>query len=170
MPRPSRTWLITDTHFYHKLMVELCGRPTNFNELILKNLRHLVAKQDTLIHLGDVIFYKYPELKGMLDSVPCRKFLMMGNHDHKSKGWYMRNGFDCVSDQMVWGNVLFSHRPLEKFPSGVVFNVHGHFHNIGHRKAESWYDTAVYKVLAIENTEYKPVLLSQFLPEADVSS
>lgn len=166
MPRPSKTWLITDTHFFHDLMIKECGRPENYNELIMKNLRQFVAPQDVLIHLGDCIFYRYPALKDMLDSIVCSKILLMGNHDHKPKAWFMRNGFSAAMDMMVWGNVFFSHEPVERLPDGVEFNIHGHFHNTGHRTVEEWYDPAIHKLLAIENTKYKPVDLKVFLPQA----
>jgi len=166
--RPSITWLITDTHFFHDLMVEECGRPVDCEKIIMRNLKHMIASQDLLIHLGDVIFYKYPLLKGMLDSVPCRKILTMGNHDHKSKGWYMRAGFDWAVDTFTLGNTIFSHRPMEILPSGVEFNVHGHMHTNMHRKGEGWYDPKVHRLLSLENADYKPVKLCMFLPKAAV--
>ena len=166
MPRPSINWLITDTHFYHDKVVEFTGRPRNYNELIMVNLRHLVAEQDVLYHLGDVIFYRYTRLAGMLSSVPCRKFLVMGNHDHKSPGWYMRNGFDGAFRAIQVDDVLLTHRPVQSFPDGVRFNVHGHFHNMGlSRDIEvgPWYDTEVHRLLALEYTDLKPVNLREFL-------
>ena len=169
MPRPAIIWLIADTHLYHDKIVVLSDRPSNFTQLIISNLRRLIAEQDTLIHLGDVILYKHPELVSILDSIKGRKILVMGNHDRKSKGWYMRAGFASAMDMMVWGNILFSHKPVEHLPDGVKYNIHGHFHNDEHRKGESWYDPAVHKLLAIENTDYQPIKLQQFLPEADVT-
>jgi calcineurin-like phosphoesterase family protein len=169
MPRPPIDWLITDTHFYHEATTkpEFCNRPKNFNDLILRNLRYLVAEQDTLYHLGDVIFYEYDKLKEMLDTVECaRKFLIKGNHDRKSNGWWMRNGFDGVFDMVVVGDVLLSHKPQKMFPDGVRINVHGHFHNTDHRRLEpeynAWYDNSRHRLLAIEHTEYKPVKLVEF--------
>lgn len=169
MPRPSIEWLITDTHFFHDATIkeDFCGRPSNFNELILSNLRYFVAAQDILYHLGDVIFYKNDKLREMLDSVPCaRKYLIRGNHDKKSSGWYIRNGFDGVFDAVVVGDVLLSHRPQRVLPSGVRINVHGHFHNTDHRRLEpeynEWYDPSRHRLLAIEYTDYKPVKLVEF--------
>lgn len=168
MPRPAKTWLITDTHFYHDVMVKMCGRPENFTDLIIRNMRYLVAEQDLLIHLGDVIFYKYPVLKEILASIAGTKLLLMGNHDRKSKGWYVRAGFAAAADMLVMGNVLFSHKPVEHLPTGVEFNIHGHFHNNNHRASESWYDVNIHKKLAIEEVDYKPILLHQFLPQAAI--
>lgn len=162
MRRPI-TWLITDTHFYHDAMMELCGRPADFNEQIMRNLRYLVADQDLLIHLGDVIFYKYPLLKAMMDSVKGRKILTLGNHDRRNAAWYGRNGFDAVVDMFVLNGVLFSHKPIEVFPSGVTLNIHGHWHNNDHHTAPPWWSLATHRILSIEKTNYTPVKLEEFI-------
>lgn len=166
MARPALEWAITDTHFFHDNIVEWCGRPENHTNLMLKNARHYVAAQDTLIHLGDVIFYKYDKLKSMLDSIPCRKVLVMGNHDRKSRNWYMRNGFDYAADMIVIDDILLSHKPVKDFPTGVRINIHGHFHNTDHRRHEpeynDWYNQERYRLLAMEYTDYKPVKLRDF--------
>jgi calcineurin-like phosphoesterase family protein len=161
MPRQAIDWLITDTHWYHDRMVELCNRPTDFTDRIIRNLKHLLAPQDRLWHLGDVILYKYDQLKTILDSIPGSKFLIMGNHDHQSPWWYMRHGFHVAVEMMVVGDILLSHRPIETLPSGVRINVHGHWHNIMHHEKPTWYDNK-YRLLAIENTNYKPVMMREF--------
>lgn len=172
MPRPAIDWLITDTHFYHEKMITEWGiRPEDYNEKIIDSMRRLIAPQDFLIHLGDVIFYQYPRLKELLDSVPCRKVLAMGNHDRKSRNWYMKNGFDLAVDSFVMGDIIFSHKPMRALPSGCRINIHGHFHNTDHccEKPEynEWYDTKIHRLLAIEYTNYEPVKLDTFVSETD---
>lgn len=172
MPRPSITWLITDTHFYHhKMITDWAIRPSGYNERIIKNCRRLLAPQDLLIHLGDVIFYKYTILNEILDQIPGRKVLTMGNHDRKSRGWYMNNGFDFVADTFTIDDIVFSHRPLQHLPSGSRINIHGHFHNTDHRSKEpeynAWYNTTIHRLLALEYTDYAPVRLDEFVAETD---
>lgn len=151
MPRPAITWVTTDTHFFHEAMVSSGMRPSGFEDLILKNLRVCLRPQDTLIHLGDVIFYRYPELKGMLDAAPCRKILVQGNHDRKKRGWYCRNGFDAAVDAFVWDDILFTHKPD---PGRYPLNIHGHLHtNTGGQTA------AGCKLVALEYTGYRPLNL-----------
>ena len=143
-------------------MEELCGRPQNFGIRIQKNLATMVAPQDTLIHLGDVIFYNYPSLKGILDSIPGRKILVRGNHDSKSNHWYMNNGFSYCADMIVQDNIIYSHRPTERLPSGVDYNIHGHFHNKTHRERPPWYDKNVHLLFVLEH-HYKPIGLQEFM-------
>ena len=170
MPRPSKTWVISDTHFYHEACVEFCNRPVDFTEQTLKNMRRVIAAQDTLIHLGDVIFYRYSTLALMLARVPGKKILVMGNHDRKSVGWYMSNGFDFAADMIVRDDVIFTHRPLRDFPSGVNINVHGHLHNTGHRPTEEWYDPGGRHRLFVLEHHYKPIELNSFLEQTKTST
>lgn len=161
MGRVSIKWLITDTHFNHDAIVELCGRPANFKDLIMTNLRRYLAPQDFLIHLGDVIFYKYPELKAMMDSVPGTKILAMGNHDRKSANWYMRNGFNFAAEMFQIDDIVFSHKPIHPLPAGVRLNIHGHWHNTRHHAVPEFYNER-YRLLSLEDVNYMPVKLSEF--------
>lgn len=162
MPRQSITWLITDTHFYHDKIIEACGRPLNYNEKTIGNCRRLIAPQDLLIHLGDVIFYRYTELKALLDSFPCRKILTIGNHDRKSRNWYHNNGFDFAADTIQIDDVLLSHKPVDRLPSNVRLNIHGHWHNTRHHAPPVFYNDSQYRLLALEETDYSPVKLIDF--------
>ncbi len=169
MPRQSVIWVTSDTHFNHPAITTeaFCSRPLDYNERIIRQLQHYVREQDTLIHLGDVIFRRPNELKSMLDSVKCRaKFLTMGNHDKKSKNWYCNNGFDGAFESIQIDDILLSHHPKRSFPDGVRINIHGHFHNTNHRLHEpeynDWLDAKRHRLLAIENTMYAPVNLAKF--------
>jgi calcineurin-like phosphoesterase family protein len=163
MARPALDWLITDTHWYHEAMVDLCGRPADFSERLIAQLRHHLTPQDRLFHLGDVIFYQYPRLKEILADIPGTKILLMGNHDRRSPGWYARNGFAFVADMIVVGDVLLSHKPVEICPSGVRLNVHGHWHNNIHHPRPDWYEESRYRLLSVEATNYKPVKFMEFV-------
>lgn len=133
-----KTWLITDTHFFHDKLIELNGRPSNFHDRIIKNWKRLVRPQDRVIHLGDVILgtNEKPSLRPVLEDLPGTKILVMGNHDKQSVTWYMRNGFAFACESLVFKNVLFTHKPAQSLPIGIEWNVHGHFHNNNHRRFE----------------------------------
>lgn len=137
MSRPALMWLITDTHFFHKTMSKECGWIEGYEEIIIGKCVNLIAQQDTLIHLGDVIFYQMTKLKSLLDRIPGKKILIRGNHDKKTNGWYERNGFVFVADQIVLGYTLLSHKPTKDFPDGVMLNIHGHLHK--KECTEWWY-------------------------------
>jgi calcineurin-like phosphoesterase family protein len=176
-----KIWLITDTHFGHKNMIPYCSRPENFEDLIFKNLINTVNSDDILIHLGDFCFGDDEQWHDKFMSLVCgHKWLIRGNHDHKTNKWYMEHGWDFIgktlSDIYFGKHILFSHAP--KNNSDFTMNIHGHFHNSLHRLLEGKYiddgerernkeDMAIlnskHKLLAIEYTEYKPVLLEEFI-------
>lgn len=158
MARPPRTWLTTDTHFHHDMLVREGIRPADFQDRIVRRWKHLVKPEDTVIHLGDVIFYKHDTLKQLLDDLPGTKFLVMGNHDHKSRLWYSRNGFAAVFDGLVLGDVYLSHKPAATLPSGCTVNVHGHLHS---NAVASPYPHG--RLLALEYTAYSPVPFPDWL-------
>lgn len=172
MPRQPIQWLITDTHFFHdKMFTEWKIRPRDYNEKIIAGMKKFIAPQDLLIHLGDVIFYEYPSLKNILNGIPCRKILTVGNHDRKPLNWYMNNGFDIAVKSFVIDDIIFSHKPIQQLPSDCRINIHGHFHNTDHRAKEpeydKWYDPKVHRLLAIEYTNYEPVRLKEFVAVTD---
>lgn len=152
MAKMPRTFVTSDWHLYHKRIVESCDRPNGFEHIIIENHRRVLRPQDTLINLGDVIFYRHYALKSILDSIPGTKILLRGNHDYKTFGWYMRNGFHYAADLIVVGGVAFSHKPLRVLPDGCTLNIHGHLHRDKYDK-EDWH-----RLIAMEDS-YMPVLL-----------
>lgn len=169
----NTVWLITDTHFGHAKMVEYCGRPENFTSQIFENLLMLVRPGDTLIHLGDFcIGNDEIFMTAYVAATPgVHRILVRGNHDHESDNWYLQHGFDFVCqafrNKYFGSNILFSHIPQANNFSTINYNIHGHFHNADHRRTEpelqALYDPEFHKLLAIENTDLKPVQLIKFL-------
>ncbi|SNR67169.1 metallophosphoesterase [Desulfurobacterium atlanticum] len=81
-------YFISDTHFYHSNIVNLSAfRFEGFENRILENLEKEIKAGDILFHLGDFTWTLNDE-KGFLkrwESLPCRKILILGNHDFKLK-------------------------------------------------------------------------------------
>lgn len=167
-----RIVLITDTHFGHDKLIEYSGRPANHSKLILENFRSFVRTDDLIVHLGDFCIGNDEDWtrQFMQTSLNCLHILVKGNHDHKSDSWYYEHGWDFVCDEYTNKNfgkhILFSHEPRTR-REGVDVNIHGHFHNNYHRAMEEgfkeMYDPNFHKKLAIEETDYKPVLLGKWL-------
>jgi len=162
MGRKARHWVVTDTHFNHDAIIKACGRPTNADELIIGAMKKWCAAQDWIIHLGDVIFYQYPKIAEILVQIPCRKILVLGNHDKKSKNWYMNNGFHFACHSFTWENVLFTHKPVVQFPDDIDYNIHGHWHNNGvEENPPSFWSTKTHFKLAMEDVNYQPTCLDK---------
>lgn len=158
--RPSKTWLITDTHFNHQMLIDAGYRPVDFQDKICRNWANLVMPQDTIIHLGDVIMNRPSELTDILKNLPGRKILVRGNHDRQSDGWYERAGFAFVAQGILIGGVWLTHAPQVTLPDGAIINVHGHLHAGRHRTEV----TAEHcKLFSLENDGYGPVGLDEFV-------
>ena len=164
-----KIYIISDTHFNHnKPMIEWCGRPENFNELLWKGLEQLPS-DCLLLHLGDICIGGDQEVHERLAKLPYKKILVKGNHDSKSNAWYLSHGWDFVceefKDTYFGKNILFSHMP--KVWDGIYdIDIHGHFHNSDHRiqepelfKIKNGYQ----KLYAPEYQHYLPVNLEKFI-------
>lgn len=163
------TWISTDTHLGHKNIIKYCNRPENHEELILGNLG-LLQDGDELIHLGDVCMGRdeYWNTEYLSRLYGTTKVLVRGNHDPKSREWYLDVGWDAVVDsllikhngKMVW----LTHHPSKERVGDI--NIHGHMHNNEHRMSDEmkqWYDPTYHRLHAIENAEYKPVRLDNLI-------
>jgi calcineurin-like phosphoesterase family protein len=174
-------FVISDTHFFHKNIVEYAGRPANHNELMIQNWRAIVRFDETVLHLGDVLMgqkHLWPTIGWLPGKVTM---LDSGNHDERHK-------LDFIVDEMRWAvcaefdmkyrgwDIYFSHRPLwVEYPdpndntavklvqdfsairrSQNAINVHGHIHE---KVAPSRYHINV----SVEQIGYKPVRLKEIL-------
>jgi calcineurin-like phosphoesterase family protein len=159
------TWVIPDTHFHHANIARYCGRPEDFTESIIGHWRKRVGPADLVIHLGDVIFSSAGStLAEIMGQLPGTKVLVRGNHDGHPQEWWRERGFAIVVNEMVIGDVLFTHIPAKSLPAGCVMNVCGHVHNnpidisIKHDALDfhPWH-----RVLALEEMGYSPRPLTE---------
>ena len=58
------TWLISDTHFFHKNIGLFCPRPDAWQDLIVENWNRFIQPGEIIFHLGDLALGDYsPRLK-----------------------------------------------------------------------------------------------------------
>lgn len=170
-----KIYIISDTHFGHKKIVEYCGRPENHSEILLENLQKL-PKDAILIHLGDICIGDDKAWHESISNLEYKKILVKGNHDHRSLSWYMSHGWDFACDSLTMSlhkhNILFSHKP-KRIHDGII-NVHGHLHNslvFGHKPADYWVEheighlTDEHLLYSPELRNYKPLLLDTMINE-----
>ena len=77
------TWIISDTHLYHKNIQQYCDRPKNHTWLIINNWNNTIYPNEHVLHLGDVILapksiMRETYLSGIKHVIP-------GNHDSRKK-------------------------------------------------------------------------------------
>lgn len=183
-------YIVSDTHFYHKNILQYCDRPyktvEEMNLAIVNNWNSVVTPNDIVFHLGDVGFGLVENLKPMIESLNGHKILLKGNHDMKRGENSWRNiGFEksykCkevtlrqflndigyLDDSEIKNytgnleNVIFSHYPRECLDNQI--NIHGHIHDVP-------LDTSLYNpnnhiCVSVEMINYKPKSLREILAE-----
>lgn len=155
-------WVISDTHFFHKAIIEFAGRPEDHNELMLKNWRELVKPDDIILHLGDIVLGSNTLFDQLAPQLTGRKYLLRGNHDHKKIGWYRKRGFlsaDGAAPTNYRGyQIHFSHFPQPRIVKRdpMAINVHGHIHELNREHPRLIN-------VCVEQTDYKPVWIKDVL-------
>ena len=161
-----KTYIIADTHWGHTKMIEYCGRPYNFDKLIINQWRSTVQSQDIVYHLGDVTWGSQGQLMQIMSGLPGTKILIRGNHDRNhSNNWFIKTGFAAVLEKAQISGIILSHFPSimteEEIERGII-NVHGHFHNNPSNKWEKQLAAKItdnHYLLILEDLEYLPVSL-----------
>ena len=177
-----------DTHFGHKNVIAFCKRPyTNVEEmdedLILK-WNETVGVEDVIYHLGDFAFMDKIRTAATIQRLNGRKVLLMGNHDKRSRAFYLESGFAFVyklkygESQPYWTEneevgFRMAHFPfkdvmgeydqrdylVERAPSRaeqIVPLVHGHVH-------EAWLTRPNLVNVGVDVHDLKPIPLSKVL-------
>lgn len=159
--KENKIYIITDTHFGHGKMEEWSLRPKDFNEKLWAGLDAL-PENSILIHLGDLTIGADHKTATKMVGYRFKKWLVRGNHDHHSISWYVNNGWDSVSDEMVidmFGHkILLSHAPLPK-REGITKNVHGHLHGGKSHGYPDFYDKDYHFEACPEVVGYRPIQL-----------
>lgn len=157
-----KIWIITDSHFGHENIKKYCGRPDNFEEIIIDRAAKIVQRGDILIHLGDVMMGKRGEefATEFRNAVSGRHYLVLGNHDKGSRTKYM-NWFDGVFDSLSLNGVYLSHHGVASLPSNCRYQIYGHHHNSPLPEEIAKWENS-YR-LSLEVEEYKPVNIDAIL-------
>jgi calcineurin-like phosphoesterase family protein len=81
----SDVWFTSDTHFFHKNIIEFCQRPykdvdeMNWGMVAIWN--DVVKPHDTVFHLGDLSFGNLSQTISILSSLNGHLKIVPGNHD-----------------------------------------------------------------------------------------
>ncbi len=160
-------FLVSDTHFGHKGIVEFNGvhgtklRPwtstEEMDEVLVENWNKVVSPSDRLYHLGDVAMNK--RMLPILERLNGRKVLIKGNHDMFELKEYSKY-FDDIRGSHALGEFILTHIPihphsLNRYKSG---NIHGHLHD-----GRVWIDGVSkeidrrYICVSVEHTKWSPI-------------
>lgn len=161
------TWVITDTHFFHTNMIEICDRPMNCDKIMVENWMKLVQPEDTILHLGDIFMGPGAKEKAeeLLPKLSGHKQMILGNHDRQTYLWYEKMGFEVIKQpDFHWEKngkrVRISHYP-ETIDKNWSINIHGHIHNNGYAPGTPY--ERDYRNISVEVVGYRPWRLRDIL-------
>jgi calcineurin-like phosphoesterase family protein len=148
LPASNNIWFTSDTHFYHKKIVEYCKRPWNsveeMNEGLIERWNSVVKPDDTIYHLGDFAFAGATKTLDILRRLNGNKRWIRGNHDHPKvtqravdeglvqwcRDYYLLRVADQDMDGSYTQMIALCHFPIESWDSlhHGAWHLHGHCH------------------------------------------
>ena len=162
----GRIFLISDTHFNHKNIIQYCDRPFHtvgeMNELIIYNWNKVVGEDDIVYHLGDFALGDRDECISIGQRLNGHKILIRGNHDHASDSIYLNAGFETIYKKPIdieYGgrSIHLSHHPQQE-NNKVDFSIFGHIHN-----HHDEYIVPKTFCVSVERINYTPILLDNII-------
>ena len=164
-------YLVSDTHFYHKNIIEYCQRPfrdiMEMNRTLIANWNSVVSSDHKVYHLGDFAMAHFIEgqkesykqayirtCQDLLAQLNGHKTLILGNHVAKANV-SRECGWDTVERQVVLNGFLMTHKPCD--PQGYLANIHGHVHD--KLPFYRWEQGGWYFNISVDRTEYRPISL-----------
>ncbi len=131
-----RLILVADLHFgkvnhFRKSGIAVPPKANDKNADTLINVIN-ATKPDRVIFLGDLFHSYYNEEWETVGQIlkhfsACSFELVLGNHDILSLQQYQRHGIKVFESQMIVGQWLLTHEPLETIPENF-YNLAGHIH------------------------------------------
>lgn len=131
-------FFISDTHFGHGAIIDLCHRPFKCTEemegFMIDRWNTKISGNDTVYIVGD-LFYKHKEPEKILRQLKGKKRLIVGNHDEvwlkrlDASSYFLSVDYLTeVSDGKH--NLVLCHYPLMCWKHELKsYMIHGHIHN-----------------------------------------
>ena len=126
---------ISDLHFGHAAVLELCKRPfkdiSEMNEALVANWNAAVGARDNVYVVGDLFYRSETDPEDILRRLKGKKYLILGNHD---KDWtgrvdlskYFEDVRDIITVNCGRGNATLCHFPMLFFEG--KYHIYGHVH------------------------------------------
>lgn len=159
-------YVVADTHFFHKKIVEYCDRPFDHEQMMLKRWERTVKRSDTVLHLGDLFFGGAEGYERFRHEISPRlsgkKYIILGNHDKKRYD-YDALGFIVVKPFSVLYRgyeVSFAHYPTF-VAEDKALHVHGHIHNHCYSRGEPSRTSNIN--VSMEVVDYRPHRASRLI-------
>ena len=172
-------WFCSDLHLGHSNMYKFtnydgtkCRPWDNYEEAeeyMLQEFNKVLKPNDTLYILGDVANRTDRASYFFNALVPCRRILLMGNHDNKIGFKFLSKYFNEIRGAYNLENYIMTHIPVSSGSKGrFKRNLHGHTHsnlitidNNG-KIPDPWY-----RNVCVERTGFKLINFSEIKTETE---
>lgn len=140
---PKRIFFTGDLHIGHANIIKFQNRPFasvhKMNLSLVENWNNVVDPQDFIFVLGDFFFCRPEAIKQIAQKLNGNIHLVLGNHDHESRGFYSNlfhgqiyDYLDLKVDTSVnkAGLIACFHYPIHRWNKchhGSI-HLHGHIH------------------------------------------
>lgn len=155
----NRVYVIGDTHFGHRKVIEFRPWPTveEHDRELVERWNATVRKDDTVWHLGDVCLGGRDKL-AIVAALNGRKKLVLGNHDTYPLDCYTPH-FTKVFGAAEFSDCILTHIPIHPYQldSRYRLNIHGHMH------AATIVGDDRYRCVSAEQVDYRPKLMLDVL-------
>lgn len=151
-------YVIADTHFGHFNIIKYCNRPftsvEEMNEEMIRRWNAVVTPDDLVYHLGDFALGPADYVREYRTKLNGYIEMVMGNHDHRSIGFWNKIGIAAHKRPITVDDIIFSHAPI-MHPD--LPNVHGHTHNFNTNIA------GIHVCVSVEQINYTPISLDKIM-------
>lgn len=131
---------------------------------MIQRWRDLIKPSDHVWVLGDVCTHRgnhmRKEFVNLFKSLPGRKRLIPGNHDHYKTAVYVEAGFEKISGGRQLDGLLLTHYPVH--PSSITFKVKGNVHGHTHQNPDV---SPLHLNICVERTGYEPIPIERAIQE-----
>jgi calcineurin-like phosphoesterase family protein len=158
-PEQRRIFVISDTHFNHKNIITLTGRPfptvKEMNRTIIRKWNQTVRPQDTIYFLGD---FAWSHIGYFMTRLIGHKIFITGNHDKR-----LRHTRDSEIVEYDGYKFLMIHNPRYQPPDFDGWVIHGHVHNVSWDR-HPYINRVMRRVnVSVEMIGYRPVSLHRII-------
>jgi calcineurin-like phosphoesterase family protein len=172
-------WFCSDLHLGHDNMYKFtnydgskCRPWDNYidaEEYMIQEFNKLIKPEDTLYCLGDVAS-KTDRASYFFDRLnPCRRILIMGNHDNKIGFKFLSKYFNEIRGAYNLENYIMTHIPVSCGSKGrFKRNIHGHTHNnVITVDNDGKIPDVWYKNVCVECTDFKLINFDEIKQETE---
>lgn len=170
----ANIYVVSDTHFNHRLMINFAKRPfkstAEMNMKLIKNWNDVVSKKDIVIIIGDFAKGNFFFYRKLLKELNGKKILIKGNHDYMFRLRKLNKTnaikiYKKIRINIGGKSVLFTHKPLCFRENFFHINIHGHYHR---KLLPSELPKGKYWNAAVDHNEFKPKLLGEILKAKNI--